>query len=203
VVPVVAFAAALVTVAFLAAVLAAAFLVVLVAVLVVEAATLDLDVAFLTTVEVLLSLEWLVLLTLLVFLVAVCFDAGAAAPRRVLVAVVVPDELELVFDVVVVFLDAAARVDLAFSTRLVRMLDAAFDRVGLRAFAGDAGRAISDFGGEATGRSRGRRALNEVGDRTCADSTTDGPAAARPRGLFFGFSISCNSFSLSPNASSL
>jgi hypothetical protein len=102
----------------------------------------------LTTVDVLLSLEWLVLLTLLACLVVDGgFDAGAvaaAAPRRVRpVAVEVPDELELVLEVVVVFLaDAAARVDLAFSTRLLSMLDAAFDRAAVAGgLEGEAGRA--------------------------------------------------------------
>lgn len=123
--------------------------------LVAEAAT-----GFCTTVDVLLSLVWLTLLVLL--FVAGGFVAVPAAARRVLVAVTVPDEDELVFDVVVVFLVAVARVDLAFSTMLANRLD---DTVGLTTFTGDAGRAICDFAGDA--RSRGAcRALEEVGDKT-------------------------------------
>jgi hypothetical protein len=123
-------------------------------------------VAFLTTVAVLPSLDSLIPLILRRVLELAAFVAVPATARRVRVAVVVvPEELELVVDEVVVFLVAAARVDLAFSTMLVRRFEAAPARVGAAFFVGDAGFAMSDFVGDA-GRSRGAaRAFEDVGDR--------------------------------------
>lgn len=101
---------------------------------------------FLTTVAVLPSLDSLMPLTLLPVLDgAAARDAAVAvvAAAAFLVLVVPPPAAELAVDEVVVFRVAAARVDRAFSTMLLRRL--LWDGF----FMGDAGRAIKDFAGDA------------------------------------------------------
>ena len=110
-------------------------------------------VGFLTTVDVLPSLDSLMPLTLLavrVVAVRVVVDGAAAAPLLARVAAVVLPAAELAVDDVVVFrVVAAARVDRAFSTMLLIMFVALFCLVG------DTGRAIIDLAGEGGARSRG------------------------------------------------
>jgi hypothetical protein len=116
--------------------------------------------AFFTTVEVLLLLDSLILL---VVRAAATFEAAGAAALLVLGAVV-PVELALVVDVVVVFRVAAPRVAFAFSTMFERRLVGPPARVLL---AGEAGRVIWDFAGTAASRALGaRREFDEAGERT-------------------------------------
>lgn len=150
---------------------------------------------FLTTVEVLASLVSLLSLTLRPARVA-GRDAGAIV-RRVLVAAVVPLELELALEAVVTFREAAARVAFAFSTILERTLVAAADLVIPEDFNGEVGRAICDLEGDA-GRSLFIRELEEVGDKTCVGRMF--PVSA-PRALFLTASPFSTSFSLSPEIS--
>jgi hypothetical protein len=150
---------------------------------------------FLTTVDVLPSLDSLMTLTLRPVRVAGLAGGGAAAPFFVpLVAVDVAllDELAVVELVALRFV-AAARVDFAFSTMLLRRL------VALEILVGDTGRAIPDFMGEeaAAVRSRGAmRELDEAGERTWPwerMASVAGPA----RGFFLRTSRVSISFSLS------
>lgn len=114
---------------------------------------------FLTTVDVLPSLDSLMALTLRAVRVAGRVGGSAAAPLFALVAVEPVVELAVV-DVVVLRLVAAARVDFAFSTMLLSILVAA------AIFVGDAGRAMPDLVGEGA-RSRGAmRELDEAGEST-------------------------------------
>lgn len=160
---------------------------------------------FLTTVDVLPSLDSLMALTLRAVRVAgrVAEEGGwAAAPLLPLVAVPVVDvdplvELAVV-DVVVLRLVAAARVDRAFSTMLLSRL------VALASLVGDTGRAMPDFAGD-MGRSRGlRRELDEVGERTWPGLRVISVAAGPGRVFFLGMSmVVAMSFSLSPEISLL
>jgi hypothetical protein len=125
---------------------------------------------FLTTVEVLPSLDSLTPLARRAVRVAALLDDEAAAvvaPFFVLAAVdlAVPDVLEpldeLAVDAFVAFRTvAAARVDRAFSTMLLSRF------VALTVFVGDTGRAMKDFPGDAAARSRGiTLVLDDVGER--------------------------------------
>lgn len=147
---------------------------------------------FLTTVDVLPSLDSLMALTLRAVRVAGRVGGGAAAPLFALVAVVVVVvELDVV-DVVVLRPVAAARVDFAFSTMLLSMFVAAAILVG------DAGRAMPDLVGEG-GRSRGaRRELDEAGESTWPGLRLMSAVAGPARAFFLGNSIEFISFSLSP-----
>lgn len=130
----------------------------------VAAAAAARPVGFLTTVDVLPSLDSLMPLTLFAVRVAavrVAVAGAAAAPLLARVAAVVPPAAELAVDDVVVFrVVAAARVDRAFSTMLLMMLVALFCLVG------DTGLAIMDLTGEGGALSRGiTRVLEDVGDK--------------------------------------
>lgn len=158
---------------------------------------------FLTTVEVLPSLDSLVALTLRAVRVAGLEGWGGAAAVapllvRVVVVVAPPPLAELaVVDVVVLRAVAAARVERAFSTMLLSRLVPPI-------LVGDTGRAMPDrppgVGGGGWARSPPRwiRELDDVGDSTCPGlrtSSVAGPA----RVFFFGFSmLRSKSFSLSP-----
>lgn len=157
-----------------------------------------------TTVAVLPSLDSLTPLALRVVRDdAGALPAAAAAPLLARVAgggagPPLVDEL-VVEDVVVFRAVAAARVDRAFSTMLLRMLEE--DPVLL----GDTGLAMSDLPGEAAARSRGganMRELDVVGESTWLGllllPLMAAAAAAPPRSFFFGLSILSVSFSLSP-----
>ncbi len=102
--------------------------------------------AFLTTVDVLPSLDSLMPLALRVARVPAAV-ALVAAPFLALVAAAPPAAPELAVDdeAAVVRVVAVARVDRAFSTMLLNMLVAA------ACFAGDTGRAMSDLVGEGAG----------------------------------------------------
>lgn len=123
------------------------------------------DVVFLMTVEVLDSLDSLVVLTFRLGRV-VDADGGCVAALRFRPGPV----LELAAEEVVTFLVAGAgRVPLAFSTIPERILEDGL--VGMP-FTGEAGRLIIDFVGEA-GLSLGKtRVLEVVGDRTCDGATS-------------------------------
>lgn len=149
-----------------------------------------------TTVAVLPSLDSLTPLAL-----RAGRDAGAALPLAVVVFVATApllaltagaEPLELALDEVVVLRTvAAARVDRAFSTMLLRRL------VDDPVFVGDTGLAMNDLLGEPAGRSRGAtRELDDVGESTWPGWPL---TAAAPRS-FFGLSIFSASFSLSPPA---
>lgn len=136
---------------------------------------------FRITVDVLPSLDSLIPLTRRAVRVPITLAGGcaAAAPFRPLAAAV-PPAAELAVDDVVVFRVAAARVDRAFSTMLVRRLVAA------ACFTGDTGRAISDLTGEDGAAARGfSREFEEVGDKTLVGSGRVS-AAGCPRSFFFG-----------------
>lgn len=185
--------------AFLVAVAAPTpFLMVLMTVLLAGGALVaDMAVAgrFLTTVDVLPSLDSLMALTLRAVRVAGrVTGGGAAAPRFALGAVVDVDPLDelTVVDVVALRFVAAARVDRAFSTMLLNRV------VAFAIFVGDTGRAMPDFAGDA-GRSRGAiRELDEAGDRTCAGFRAMSVVAGPARAFFLGISMLSISFSLSP-----
>jgi hypothetical protein len=147
---------------------------------------------FFTTVEVLPSLESLILRAVRVAGRGTGGLDGAAA-LRVRVFAVVPTALEAVEDVVV-FLVGAGRVEPGMPTRTA---------LG-GAFIGDAGRAMLDLAGECGALSRGTYlAFVEVGDRIWAVSGTI-DAGPWPRCFFFGLSMSPTWFSLStPPISSL
>jgi hypothetical protein len=153
---------------------------------------------FLTTVDVLPSLDSLMTLTLRPVRVAGLAGGGAdwaAAPFFALVDAVDVDPLEELAAVEVVALRfvAAVRVDRAFSTMLLSRF------VALAILVGDTGRAMPDLAGEGGARSpRGTmRELDDAGDRTwpCVRAiSVAGPALA----FFLGRSIVSISFSLSP-----
>lgn len=159
------------------------------------ALVLEAAVVFLTTVEVLASLDSLAKLIFRLPRVAVVEGGGAAALRvRPVAVVAVVPALELAVEEAVAFLAViAGRVALAFSTMLERIFEEALFAW---AFIGDAGRLIIDFVGEA-GRSLGKtRVLEDVGDRICdAENGAFGLATA-PRGLFLGLSTASPWFSL-------
>jgi hypothetical protein len=154
-------------------------------------------VLFLTTVEVLPSLDSLMPLILrpardVAAPLAAGAGAAAAAPLRVLQVAAVLNPLELAVEDAVAFRAIApARVARVFSTMLLMMV------VELAGFVGDTGRAIIDFAGDA-GRSRGAtRELEEAGDKTC-DQFLEAISVAGPlRSFFLGFPMCATSFSLS------
>lgn len=188
---------------FLVVVPATAFLAIaVVPFLAVEVAALP-AAARLTTVPVLASLVSLLALIRRAVLVA-GRDGGArvgAATRLVLVAVLVPLELELVLEAAVTFL--ATRVALAFSTMLESILVAVAERDEPAFLSGEAGRAICDLTGDA-GRDRfASREFEEVGDKTWVGRTCALSLARAARIRFFAFSIFSKSFSLSPEIASL
>ncbi len=157
-------------------------------------------VRFLTTVDVLPSLDSLTPLTLRAVRVVAVRVAGAAgaavAPLLVLVAVavpLVPEPLEeLAVDALVAFRCVVpVRVARAFSTMLLSIL------VALAVFVGETGRAIMDLAGDGGARSRGiARVLDDVGESTCP-GLREGSVAVGPRALFLGLSMRSTMFSLS------
>jgi hypothetical protein len=182
-----------------------------------DAALAVVAVRFLTTVDVLPSLATLWALArrvvvrdvavaprlLPVVFAAVVAVAAARLPRVVDVDAEPPEELALALDDVVVLRPvAAARVDRAFSTMLLRIEDPVV-------LVGDIGRAIIDLAGEGAGAGagaagaagalsrRGTRELDDVGERTCDGFPCESIMPAPPRTFFLGFSIASSSFSLS------
>lgn len=140
---------------------------------------------FLTIVPLLASLESLIVLGLPL----PTLGAGAGA------AVLLPRPTPVVFAGSAGFRVAAARVDLAFSTMLVRIPAAPPAGVGATGFKGDIGRARLDFTGDARTGERGMvRELADRGDRTwdCSFALdavraggTGGPEESNPlRGAF-------------------
>ena len=130
------------------------------------------------------------------------FGVGAAAGFRPRPVPVAWEDAELALDVLVMFRLPPARVALAFSTMLDKILVAAAERLVPADFRGDPGLAICDLAGEA-GRSRlFRRELDDVGDSIWA-GRTDSLSAWLLRVFFLGYSTSTLAFSLSPDISSL
>ena len=157
---------------------------------------------FLTIVELLPSLESLIVLArpLPVFLVADGAGAAAFLPR--------PTPVVAAGLGSVAFRTPVPRVALAFSTMLVSMPAAPPDGTGAEGLSGDIDRVRVDFGGSA-GRIGDRGSVREfadLGDNICDGATLPREAirsggTGSPRGFFFGFSRS--SFSLSIDISSL
>lgn len=146
---------------------------------------------FFTTVELLVSLESLIVLALPL----PTLGAGAAA------AVLLPRPTPVVLAGSGAFRVAAPRDDFAFSTMFVRIPAAPPGGTGAVGLRGDTGRAKFDLDGDGRIGERGIvRELADRGDKTCVcslarDVVRVGGTGA-PRVRFFGFSTS--SFSLSP-----
>ena len=103
--------------------------------------------------------------------------AAAGPVRLVRVDAAGPEEVELVFEVVVTFRLTAARDALAFSTMLESTFVAATERDGPVPLSGEPGRAIWDFAGDAGRSLFARRELEDVGDNTCPGLTKATSAA--------------------------